>query len=122
MRENRTHGSEGGESGSTGLSYPYCAGAASRLEQAVVAIECRNAIRLRHGGVVEGRIDEVHQGVCWARLGQNRLADMDDLRSIRAETMDAKDLQGFAVEQDFEHALGSTGNLSMCQTAKTRVA
>ena len=23
MRENRTHGSEGGESGSTGLPYPY---------------------------------------------------------------------------------------------------
>ena len=31
MRENRTHGSEGGESGSTGLPYPYCAIAATRL-------------------------------------------------------------------------------------------
>ena len=33
MRENRTYGSEGGESGSTGLPYPYHAAAASRLKK-----------------------------------------------------------------------------------------
>ena len=32
MRENRTHGSEGGESGSTGLPYPYYAVATKWLE------------------------------------------------------------------------------------------
>ncbi len=33
MRENRTHGSEGGESGSTGLPYPYYAVATKWLEK-----------------------------------------------------------------------------------------
>jgi len=32
VRENRTHGSEGGESGSTGLPYPYSAAAAPPLK------------------------------------------------------------------------------------------
>ena len=32
MRENRTYGSEGGESGSTGLPYPYPAAVAPRLK------------------------------------------------------------------------------------------
>ncbi len=35
MRENRTHGSEGGESGSTGLPYPYESGIAPAIQSGV---------------------------------------------------------------------------------------
>ena len=60
MRENRTHGSEGGESGETGLPYPYPADTASPLSQ-TLGDGPPKVVAAGHGGIVEG-VEEIASG------------------------------------------------------------
>ena len=64
MRENRPYGSEGGESGSTGLPYPYRREVAKRLCGERKASTAWRQVATARGG----------QAVVWGEKGFHRLA------------------------------------------------
>src|SRR5690606_28300020 len=81
------------------------------LRHPVVAVECGDPVRLGHGWVVEGGVDEVEQAVRLTLLRHDRLTDVDDLGSLIPEAVNAEQFQGFGVEQQLQHAGGLAGNL-----------
>ena len=91
-------------------------------KQPIVAIERGDAIRLRHGRIVEGRVDEVEQRVGRAGLGHDRLADVHDLRRVGSEAVDAEHLQRLAMKQDLEHAHRLAGDLGPGQVLEQGMA
>ncbi len=55
------------------------------LKQPVVTVQRRHAIRFGHRRVVERCIDEIQQRIGLPFLRHDRLANVDDLRRVRAE-------------------------------------
>ena len=84
---------------------------AGELEEPVITIQSRHAVRLGHCRIVECRIDEVHQRVVRFRLSHNRLADVNDLGRVRTEAMNSEHFERFAMKQNLQHTRRLTRNL-----------
>ncbi|EAU65622.1 hypothetical protein STIAU_6500 [Stigmatella aurantiaca DW4/3-1] len=93
-----------------------------RSEQPVEAVEGGHPVGLGHGGVVEGGIDEVVDGVARPLLGHDRLADVDDLRGVVPQAVDAEDLPRVPVEEQLEHAHRAAGDLRARQALEEGMA
>ncbi|CAD71768.1 hypothetical protein RB820 [Rhodopirellula baltica SH 1] len=67
MRENRTYGSEGGESGSTGLPYPYTDPQSSQMDQ--IEGDSRGSIAYLHeaGGNPDGALNQFQRDTAQRR-------------------------------------------------------
>ena len=87
-----------------------------RSVQTIQAVEGGDTVSFGHGRVVECGIDEIHQGVGFAFLCHDRLADMNDFRGLVPETVYAEQFQGLCMKQNLKHADGFTCNLRACQT------
>ena len=85
--------------------------ASAKLKQPVESGQGSVSIGFRHGGIVEGGGGEVVDAVRIASLGHDGLSDMDNLGRRLAEAVDAEDLHGVAVKQNFEHPYGMAGDL-----------
>ena len=81
------------------------------LKQSIVTIKSGNPVRFCHRGIVERRIDEVHQSIVRLWLSHDRLADMDDLCCVSTETVNPKNLQSFSMKQDLQHSCCLAGDL-----------
>ena len=68
------------------------------LEQSVVTIESRDAVRFGHGWIIEGSVNEILECVVRCRLLHDRLTDVNDFSGIRAKAVNAQNLERFAVE------------------------
>ena len=88
----------------------------------IKSIERGDAIGFGHCGIVEGGVDEVHERIGLALLCHDGLSNVDDFRCLRAETVDAQNFKGFAVEDDFEHAGEPVRYLCPRDMAKVGVA
>src|SRR5207244_5372624 len=71
--------------------------------QPVIPIQRRDLISLGQGRVVHHVIDEVLDR---AAVGDHRLAQVDQLGCALADDVDAQELKGLAVKDQFEHAFG----------------
>lgn len=59
----------------------------SGLEQSIVTVQCSDPIGFCHRWIIEGRVDEVLQGIERGGLLHDRLADVHNFRCIRTKTM-----------------------------------
>lgn len=84
----KTEGPRAGHRMLFDLPKPYN-GPALMSKQPVVAVQRGHAVRLGHGRIVERGVDEIEQRVLLARLRHDGLANVDDLRGIRTETVNA---------------------------------
>src|SRR6266446_6062824 len=69
--------------------------------QPVDAVEGRHFVAFRQGGVIEHRVDEV---VYRSAEREHRLADVDQLAGTFADDVDAEQLAGLAVKDQFQEA------------------
>src|SRR5947207_8863003 len=83
--------------------------APSRLAETVDSVECCRLIAFGQGRVVEHRVDEV---VHRAAQRQHRLADVHELRRLRANDVDSQYLARLAVENQLQHSGAITEDLS----------
>ncbi len=91
-------------------------------EQPVQAVERGDSVGLGHRRIIEGRVDEVVQRVALAGLRHDGLANVNDFRRARPETVDAQNLQRLAVEQQLEHADGLAGDLGAGEALEAALA
>ena len=59
------------------------------LEQSVVTIESRDAVRFGHGWIIEGSVDEIFECVIRCRLLHDCLADVDDFSGVWSKAVNA---------------------------------
>src|SRR5437016_643103 len=82
---------------------------ASQLPQLVQAIERRHLVTLREGGIVE---DALHEIVERSAESHHRLADVHELRRLRAECPYAQELSRLEVKDELEHSVQITEDLA----------
>ena len=63
-------------------------------EHPVQAVQGGHAVGFRHRGVVECGLHEVLERVALARLGHDRLTDVNDLGCLLAEAVEAEEAAG----------------------------